>query len=94
MNERPDGLAKVLLSATRVGLPVALVLVGAVAVVVGHADTPLASAGVVLVGIALIVWMINWLFRMSVQSNQDREQEERAREYFDCHGRWPGEEER
>jgi hypothetical protein len=33
--------------------------------------------------------MINWLFRMSIASNKDRDREEAAREYFDRHGRWP-----
>ena len=51
----------------------------------------MAGAGVVLLGIAVVVWMINWMFRMSVQSNRDRETEERAREYYDVHGRWPDE---
>ena len=41
--------------------------------------------------VALIVWMINWMYRLSVGSNKDREQEERNREYFDRTGRWPGE---
>ena len=44
-----------------------------------------------LVLAALIVWMINWMYRISVQSNRDREREEEAREYFDRHGRWPDE---
>jgi hypothetical protein len=76
---------------TRWWLPVAIGVVGAVAVVVGKGRTPTAAAGVVLMGAALIVWMINWLFRMSVESNVDREREELAREYFDIHGRWPDE---
>jgi hypothetical protein len=37
--------------------------------------------------------MLNWLFRLGVESNRDREREERAREYFDRHGRWPEDEE-
>ena len=40
---------------------------------------------------AVIVWMINWMFRMSVESNRDREREEAARDYFTEHGRWPDE---
>jgi threonine/homoserine/homoserine lactone efflux protein len=85
---RGIGLA---LGVTRVAVPAAMVLVGIAAVIAGHARTPLAGAGVVLIGAALIVWMINWLFRMSLESNRDREREEEAREYFDEHGRWPGE---
>jgi lysylphosphatidylglycerol synthetase-like protein (DUF2156 family) len=58
---------------------------------VGSAKGSLAAAGVVLMGVALIVWMINWMFRMSVESNRERDAEEAARRYFDEHGRWPGE---
>ncbi|MGH2877431.1 MAG: hypothetical protein ACRDNJ_09810 [Solirubrobacteraceae bacterium] len=89
-----------LLTATRVGLPVAIALAGVALIVIGHARySNLASAqslesaaGVALLIVALMVWMINWLFRMSVHSNADREREERAREHFDRTGRWPDEE--
>ncbi len=90
MSERNGNPARLLLL-TRVWLPLAIAVVGVVAIVVGHARTPVAGAGVVLLGVALIVWMINWMFRMSLESNRDRETEERAREYFDLHGHWPGE---
>lgn len=84
----------VLLAATRVWLPVAIALAGVIAIVIGHGETGTAAAGVGLIIAALIVWMLNWMYRMSVQSNLDREREEAAREYFDRHGRWPDEEER
>jgi hypothetical protein len=77
------------LSITRIWLPLAIAVAGIVAIVLGHGHTALAGAGVVLLGTALIVWMINWLFRMSLESNRDREREEEARRYFDEHGRWP-----
>jgi hypothetical protein len=80
-----------MLTLTRVWLPLIIAAFGAVAIVLGHARTPLAGAGVGLVVIAMIVSMINWMFRLSVQSNRDRETEERAREYFDDHGHWPDE---
>jgi hypothetical protein len=80
-----------MLTLTRVWLPLTIAVFGVVAIVLGHARTPLAGAGVGLVVIALIVWMINWMFRLSVQSNRDRETEEHAREYFDDHGHWPDE---
>jgi membrane protein implicated in regulation of membrane protease activity len=80
-----------MLTITRVLLPLIIAVLGVAAIVVGHARTPLAGAGVGLVIIALIVSMINWMFRLSIQSNRDRETEERAREYFDDHGHWPDE---
>jgi lysylphosphatidylglycerol synthetase-like protein (DUF2156 family) len=80
-----------MLGLTRIVLPLVIAVAGVVAIALGHARTPVAGAGVVLLGIALVVWMINWMFRMSVQSNRDRETEERAREYYDVHGRWPDE---
>jgi hypothetical protein len=50
--------------------------------------------GVALIIVAVIVWMINWLFRLGMSSNRDREDEERAREYYDRTGRWPEDEPR
>jgi drug/metabolite transporter (DMT)-like permease len=79
------------LVATRVWIPLAIGVAGIVAIVLGHGRNAEAAAGVGLVIVALIVWMINWLFRLSLQSNRDRDEEERAREYFDRHGHWPGE---
>lgn len=80
-----------LLTATRVWLPLAIAIAGVVLIVIGHAKTPAAGAGVGLLLVAVIVWMLNWMFRLSVQSNYERDQEEEARKYFDEHGRWPDE---
>jgi hypothetical protein len=84
---------RLLLFATRHVLPLAIAVAGVVLIVIGHAraSNVSAAAGVSLIIVALIVWMINWMFRMSVQSNREREQEEEARNYFDRHGRWPDE---
>jgi hypothetical protein len=78
---------------TRLWLPVGIAVAGVVAIVIGHGRTssPWAGAGVGLIIVALIVWMINWLFRMGVESNREREREEQARDYYDRHGHWPGE---
>lgn len=83
-----------MLTATRVWLPVGLALVGLVLAVIGHGRTNLAAAGVCLILVALTVWLINLLYRLSVSSNRDRDREEEAREYFDRYGHWPGEEDR
>jgi high-affinity Fe2+/Pb2+ permease len=83
---------RVLLIATRVGVPVAMAAAGVALIVDVHGhDNSTSAAGVSLIIAALIVWLINWMFRMSVQSNRDREREEEARQYFDQHGRWPDE---
>jgi high-affinity Fe2+/Pb2+ permease len=94
-----SGLARLLLTATRVWLPLAIAIAGVVLIVIGgtgsgHHSPTVAAAGVALLIAAVIVWMINWMFRMSVQSNREREQEEQAREYFDRHGHWPDDEAR
>jgi prepilin signal peptidase PulO-like enzyme (type II secretory pathway) len=81
------------LSVTRLWLPLVIAVAGAVAIVLGHGRTSLAGAGVGLLVIAVIVWMINWMIRLSVESNDDRDREEAAREYFDRHGHWPDEDE-
>ena len=77
----------------RYGLPVLLLVLGVIGIIVGHASTrsPAAAGGVVFIGLALTVWMLNWMFRMSIESNQDREKEERARDFYSEHGYWPGE---
>ncbi len=84
---------------TRVWLPLLIGVAGVVLIVLGHGslstggDTHavLSAAGVALLLVAVIVWMLNWMFRMSVASNRDREREDEARRYFDAHGRWPDE---
>jgi membrane protein required for beta-lactamase induction len=80
-----------MLTLTRIWLPVGLALTGLVFAIVGHGKTVLAAVGVCLILIGLSVWLLNLMFRLSVQSNKERDQEERAREYFDVHGRWPDE---
>jgi hypothetical protein len=82
-----------LLAATRVWLPLAIGVAGVVLIVDGHAraSSPAAAAGVALIVVAITVWLLNWLYRLGVQSADDRDREERARVYFDEHGRWPGE---
>ncbi len=91
-----------LLTITRIWLPLSIAVAGVVLIVLGHASvseqttshTLEAGTGVALLLVALIVWMINWMYRMSVESNRDREVEEAARDYFDLHGHWPDEDPR
>lgn len=85
------GAGRLILVATRIWVPVLIAVAGIVAIVIGHGRTAAAGAGVGLVIVAIIVWMVNWMYRMSVASNRERDREEEAREYFDRYGRWPDE---
>ena len=44
-----------------------------------------------VLGAGLAIWLINVLFRIGASGDIEREEEDRAREYFDRHGHWPGE---
>ncbi len=89
-----------MLKFTRVWLPLAIVLAGVALIVIGHGSySQLANthsletaAGVGLLIVAVIVWMLNWMFRLSLRSNEEREEEERARQHFDRTGQWPEDE--
>jgi drug/metabolite transporter (DMT)-like permease len=91
---------QVLLAASRIWIPVLIGLAGIVLIILGHGSTSNqagsraleSGVGVGLIVVGIIVWMVNWLFRMSISSNQEREQEEEARRFFDRHGHWPDEE--
>lgn len=72
----------------RYGLPLAIAVGGIVCLVIGG---DLAGTGVVLIGSAAMVLLLNVLFRLSLTSNRERDEEERAREQFEREGRWPGE---
>jgi hypothetical protein len=81
-------MRRVGLNLVRYGLPLAMVLAGIVALGLGDEE---AGFGVVLIGSAGIVLLINVLFRLSIRSNQERAEEERVRERFEREGRWPDE---
>ena len=71
----------------RYGLPGVVTLAGVVAMAFGT-DTAL-EGGAGLVSAGLAIFFLNWLFRIGAQGDSEREAEDRAREYFDRHGRWP-----
>jgi hypothetical protein len=71
----------------RYGLPGVVTLAGVVAMAFGT-DTSL-EGGAGLVSAGLAIFFINWLFRIGARGDSEREAEDRARDYFDRHGRWP-----
>jgi hypothetical protein len=61
----------------RIGLPVAILVAGIVLIIVGG-DAPV-GAGIVLIGVAGLVALGNVLMQLGLQSERDREEEERRR---------------
>ena len=80
------------MSWVRTWLPVGIIAAGFVlAAVTGFSETGL-EGGTLLVSAGLSVWLINLLFRIGVKGDRERDEEDRARAYFDHPGRWPDEE--
>jgi hypothetical protein len=77
--------------AVRYGLGGVMVLGGIVLLVINPGGVG-ADGFAMAVGGGLSVLMLNFMFRLSVSSESDREREEEARRYFDEHGEWPPDE--
>ena len=75
---------KVALLALRVGLPLAILLVGLAILIAGATQL-----GLILVGIAGMSVIVDVYARQSIDSSDDREREEQARRTFSETGRWP-----
>lgn len=74
----------------RYGIPFALVLGGFV--LLFAVDSEIRWDGwAMLVGSGLSVLLLNWLFRLGVAGDKERDAEEAAREYLAAHGHWPDE---
>jgi hypothetical protein len=50
--------------------------------------------GCVMTGAGLSVWLLNYLYLVSVRGERERDDEQAARDYFAAHGRWPDEPDR
>jgi len=72
-------------------LPALVVLAGFVVLIVRR-DTIGVEACALLVGAGLSIWLLNFLYRLSISGDRDRDEEARARRYLDEHGHWPDEE--
>ncbi len=76
-----------LLVGIRYVLPVVVTLCGLVFMALGG-ETDL-EGGASLVSAGLAIYFVNWLYRIGVQGDRERDTEEAARDYFARHGRWP-----
>ena len=75
------------LAAIRYGIPVALLIAGVI--VTATAGNVGLAAGALFFSAASAVLLLNVLYRIGVEGDKERDEEEAAREYFDKHGHWP-----
>jgi hypothetical protein len=80
----------VLLALVRFGIPAVLALAGVLFLAFGDEDTRYDMFGMCL-GAALALLFFTFLFRMGVQGEKERAQEEEARRFLVEHGHWPDE---
>jgi hypothetical protein len=86
--ESPNAMSRGMIL-LRYVLPAAVVGAGVVVMSLGSESELEGGAGIV--GAGLAIFAMNWLIRASTKGDRERDREERAREYFDAHGRWPDE---
>jgi hypothetical protein len=80
------------MSWVRTWLPITIIASGfVVALVTGFSETGV-EGGALLAAAGLSVWLLNLLYRVGVKGDRERDEEDRARAYFDEHGHWPDEE--
>lgn len=75
-------------------IPGLLCLIGVVLLVADDFNTFGASAFGAFVGAGLSTWLINFLWRLGVSGDDEREREAQDRVYLARHGRWPSQQER
>jgi hypothetical protein len=83
------GERTVMMEAIRYGLPALVALAGLIVMCLGSESDLEGGAGILSAGLA--IYFINWLFRVGVGGERERDAERSARDYFDVHGHWPDE---
>ncbi len=75
------------LRAIRYVLPAVVVIAGLTVMAMGG-ETEL-EGGASIVSAGLAIFLLNWLVRLGVAGERERDLEDAARDYFDRYGRWP-----
>jgi hypothetical protein len=88
-SEQPAG--SIWLLVLRYGIGGVMVVAGIVILIVNPSGFGV-DGFAMAVGGGLSVLLINFLYRLGISGDREREEEERARAYFDEHGEWPEEE--
>ncbi len=75
-------------------IPAALCVIGVVLLVADDFDTFGVSAFAAFAGAGSSTWLINFLWRLGVSGDEEREREAEDRVYLARHRRWPSAQER
>jgi len=75
-------------------IPAALCVIGVVLLIADDFDTFGVSAFAAFVGAGSSTWLINFLWRLGVSGDDERDREAEDRVYLAHHGRWPTTDER
>ena len=74
----------------RYGIAILLIVIGQIVLFADFGEHGAGWEGWSLfTGAGVAVLLLNFLYRMGVEGDRDREREEEARRYFDRHGHWP-----
>jgi hypothetical protein len=75
----------------RLWLPLGLCATGVVLLAVEHGGVFGVSAFAAFFGAGSSIWLTNFLWRIGIAGNAERDQEEDARSFREQHGHWPDE---
>jgi hypothetical protein len=81
------------MSLVRIWLPAVILAAGLAILLIRRDETGL-DAFAALWGAGLSVALLNWLHRVGVSGERERDEEDEARAYLAEHGHWPDEEPR
>lgn len=84
-----------LLKVIRFWVPTLLCLAGVGIIIAGAVGggelEPSLTIGIPVFSAGASIWLLNFLYRVGVSGDKERDSEEDARTYFAKHGHWPGE---
>jgi hypothetical protein len=75
----------------RYGIAGLMFLAGCVIAVVDSDRQRGIEIGLMFMGLAIALFLLNFFFRVGASGDKDRDAEDAAREFFDQHGYWPDE---
>jgi hypothetical protein len=75
----------------RTWLPLGIIVAGVASIVATGGAQWGFEGGMLIISAGLSVWLLNFFFRVGVKGDLERDREDRARAFYDEHGRWPDE---